>query len=113
MVHSKVTSGVEPILDTMIGLTRLTPLQRVIVAGSESMELYLELQRRGFFRATTPELCRRPRLQHTIGFIADHAPITGVEPGLDQISALLAVNAELALLIGEGQNGLKIGRKLE
>jgi hypothetical protein len=113
MVQSNVTSDVGPILDTMIGLTRLTPMQRVIVAGSESMELYLELRRRGFFRATTPELCRRPRVQHAIGFIAGHGALAGIEPSLDQISAFLAVNAGLALLVGSGQNGLQIRRKLE
>ena len=113
MVQSSVTSDVGQIMDTMISLTRLVPLQRAIVAGSESGEMYLELRRRGFIRATTPELCPRTRVQYAVGFIADHDSIAGIEPSLDQISAFLAVNAELALLVGSGQNGLKIRRKLE
>ncbi len=137
MARSCVTPGVGQILDTMIGLTRLTPLQRVIVAGSDNIALYLELRQRGFIRATTPKLCRHKRTQHAVGFIAgriegqdfagqdfagqdfagqDFAGQdsgAGIEGGLEQISAFLTVNAGLALLVGSGENGRKIRTKLE
>jgi len=113
MARSCATSGFGQILDTMLGLTRLSCLQRVIVAGSGSMELYLELRRRGFIRATTPVPCRRhKRPQHAVGLIAGQGSGPGIEPDIDQISSFLAVNAELALLVGTGDDGLKIHKKL-
>ena len=38
------------VLDTMISLARITTFHRVIIAGSESMQFYLALRRRGFIR---------------------------------------------------------------
>jgi len=118
MAQSCVTQGVGQILDTMISLTRLTPLQRVIVAGGDSMALYLGLRQRGFIRTTTPALCRYKWTQHAIGFIAgqdvasDDAG-TGIEGDLERISPFMTVNAGLALLVGSGKSGLKIRTKLE
>ena len=118
MPQSCVTADVGQILDTMIGLTRLTPLHRVIVAGGDSMALYLRLRQRGFMRTTTPALCRFKWKEHTIGFIAgrdiaSRGASAGIEGNLDQISAFLAINASLALLVGLRQNGLKNRSKLE
>ena len=53
----------------MIGLTRLSNLHRAIVAGSDSLELYLALRRRGFIRVATTATCRIPRRQHAVGLI--------------------------------------------
>ena len=111
-VAESLTPAVDKTLDTMISLTRLGPLQRVLVAGDDNMELYLALRRRGFLRATTPALCRVPRAQHAIGFIAGESSRAGIESVLDQISQFLATNACLALLVGSRDNGLKIRAKL-
>lgn len=111
-------SGVQPslpaigqILDTMISLTRLAPLQRVIVAGQDSMALYLALKRLGFVRATTPAICRMPKAQHAVGLVASRS--AGAEAILDQLSPFLATNASVALLIGSHDNSLKIRTKLQ
>ena len=118
MAQSCVTRDVGQILDTMISLTRLTPLQRTIVAGGDSMALYLELRQRGFIRTTTPALCRHRRAQHAVAFIAsqdpaNQAPGRGLEVHVEQISAFMTVNAGIALLVGSAENGLNIRRKLE
>ena len=117
MAQSCFTSGVGQMLDTMISLTRLTPPQRVIVAGNDSMELYLGLRQRGFVRATTPALCRHRRTHHAVGFIAGRAAsrdfVAGIEGDLEQLSAFLTINAGLALLVGPAENGLKIRSKLD
>jgi hypothetical protein len=112
MAESRVTPGIGQILDTMISLTRLTPLQRVIVADGDSMALYLELRQRGFIWATTPALCRHKRTLHAIGFIASQGSGTSIDD-LEQILPFLTINAALALLVGSGENGLNIGSKLE
>jgi len=50
MLQPRSVANREQVVDTMIGLTRLSHLQRAIVAGSDSLELYLALRRRGFSR---------------------------------------------------------------
>jgi hypothetical protein len=103
--------GLDQILDTMISLTRLASLQRVIVAGDDSMALYLALRRLGFPRATTPAICRIPKAQHAVGLVASR--IAGAESLLDQLSPFLATNAAIALLIGARDNSFKIRTKLQ
>jgi hypothetical protein len=69
MVQPHSGSDGEQVVDTMIGLTRLTSLHRAIVAGSDSMEFYLALRRRGFTRVATTTTCRIPKGQHAVGLI--------------------------------------------
>ena len=88
-------------LDTMISLTRLAAPHRVIAAGSDSMELYLALRRRGFVRVSTPAICRVARAQHAVGLVSGQSSdpgnsSLGIESVLDQISPFLAANANLA-----------------
>jgi hypothetical protein len=106
-------SATGQILETMICLTRVTQLRRVIVAGSDNMELYLALRRRGFIRVTTTAICRVARAQHTVGLIAGQRSSHGIESVLDQISPFLATHAGLALLVGSREDAFKIRTKLE
>ncbi len=57
----QAVSNREQVLDAMIDLTRLSNLQRAIVTGRDSLELYLALRRRGFLRVATAATCRVPR----------------------------------------------------
>ena len=57
MVQPHSVSNREQVVDTMIDLTRLSNLHRAILAGSDSLELYLALRRRGFIRMSTTETC--------------------------------------------------------
>ena len=104
-------AGLDQILDTMISLTRLASLQRVIVAGDDSMALYLALRRLGFLRATTPAICRIPKAQHGVGLATSRN--AGAEAILDQLSPFLATNAAIALLVGSRDNNFKIRTKLQ
>lgn len=115
MVQSYSASGREQVLDTMVGLTRLSSLQRAIIAGEDGMELYLELWRRGFARVATVLTCGIPRKQHTIGLIAGRETPEPVERALTEISPFLGINATIAVLIDtrEGNCGLRIRRKLQ
>jgi hypothetical protein len=103
--------GLDQILDTMISLTRLASVQRVIVAGDDSMSLYLALRRLGFVRVTTPTICRIPKAQHGVGLVISRN--TGVEAILDQLSPFLATNAAIALLVGARDSSFKIRTKLQ
>jgi hypothetical protein len=105
----------EQVIDTMIELTRLSSQLRAIVAGSDSLELYLALRRRGFARASTPETCRIPRGQHAVGLITGQNSLLAVEAALTQISPFLSASAAIAVLIDSRESGfcLKIRSKLE
>jgi hypothetical protein len=115
MVQSRFAPGWEQVLGTMVGLTRLSSLQRAIIAGDDGMELYLELWRRGFVRVATVLTCGIPRRQHTIGLIAGRETPEPIERALAEISPFLCTNATIAVLINtHGSNcGLRIRTKLQ
>ena len=115
MVQPDSVSNREQVVDTMIGLTRLTSLHRAIVAGSGSMELYLTLRRRGFLRSATAATCRIPKRQHPIGLIAGHNSLRAIEAALVELSPFLGTSATVAVLIDSREigAGLRIRGKLE
>jgi hypothetical protein len=105
----------EQVTDTMIALTRLSNLHRAIVAGSDSMELYISLRRRGFIRVATPATCPLPRRQHTIALITGGISLSAIEAALAQVSPFLSASAAIATLIRSHESDLclKIRKKLE
>jgi hypothetical protein len=56
--------------ETLIGLARLSDSRRVLLAGSSSAELYVELQRCGCTRVSTVANCGRPRGQYDALLVA-------------------------------------------
>ena len=108
-------SNREQVVDTMIELTRLSNLNRAIVAGSDSLELYLALRRRGFIRVATTATCRIPRGQHAVGLITGQNSLQAIEAALAQISPFLSTSAAIAVLIDSRESGfcLKIRTRLE
>jgi hypothetical protein len=108
-------SSLEQVVDTMIGLTRLSYLHRAIVAGSDSLELCLALRRRGFIRAATAATCRIPKGQHAVGLIAGQNSLSTIEGALVQMSQFLSANATIAVLIDSRESSvcLKIRNRLE
>jgi hypothetical protein len=108
-------SNREQVVDTMIELTRLSNLNRAIVAGGDSLELYLALRRRGFVRVATTATCRIPKRQHAVGLIAGRNSLRALEAALAQISQFLNPSAALAVLIDSSESGLclKIRTRLE
>jgi hypothetical protein len=115
MVQPYCISNREQVVDTMIGLTRLTTLHRAIVVGNGSMELYLALRRRGYVRAATAATCRLPKGQHSVGLIAGHNSLLAIEAALVELSPFLGTSAAVAVLIDSRETGagLRIRGKLE
>ena len=113
MGHS--ASNGEQVVDTMIDLTRLSTLHRAIVAGHDSMELYLSLRRRGFMRVATTATCPIPKQQHAVGLITEQNSLAAIETALAQISQFLSPSAAIAVLIDSRESGvcLKIRTRLE
>lgn len=115
MVQLHSVASRAQVVDTMIGLTRLSSLQRAILAGSDRMELYLALRQRGFMRVATSATCRIPRAQHAIGLIAGQDSPAAIEAALAEISPFLCTNAAVAILIDSRESGcsLKIRTRLQ
>src|SRR5260221_12317612 len=105
----------EQVIDTMIELSRLSSLHRAIVAGSDSLELYLALRRRGFIRVATTATCRIPKGQHAVGLITGQNSLRAIEATLAEISQFLSASAAIAVLIDSRESSfcLKIRTKLE
>ena len=115
MDQSHFVSNREQVVDTMIELTRLSNLQRAILAGSDRMEMYLALRRRGLIRVATPETSRMAKGQHAVGLITGQNSLQAIEAALAQISQFLSASAAVAVLIDSRESGvcLKIRNKLE
>ena len=115
MLHPHSVSNREQVIDTMIGLTRLSNLHRAIVAGSDSTELYSALRRRGFIRAATTATCRIPKAQHAVGLITGQNSRGAIEAALADISPYLCAHAAIAVLIDSRESGLslKVRSRLE
>jgi hypothetical protein len=95
----------ERILDAMIALGRATEFDRMIVAGSNSSDLFSELRRRGYQRVTTTKACRVPRGLHDVALIVwwEHS-ITALETTLDQLTHFLNAHGALVVWISPRQH---------
>jgi hypothetical protein len=115
MVQPNSVASREQVVDTMIDLTRLAHPLRAIIAGSDSLELYLALRRRGFVHVATTATCRVPKGQHGVGLITGRTSPMATEAALTEISQYLCASAAIAVLIGSHESGvcLKIRAKLE
>jgi len=115
MLHPQSVPNREQVVDTMIDLTRLSPLHRAIVAGSDSLALYLALRRRGFIRAATTATCRVAKAQHAVGLITGQNSRQAIEAALAEISPFLCASATIAVLIDSRESGLclRIRNRLE
>ena len=114
MVQPNSVASREQVVDTMIDLTRLAHPLRAIIAGSDSLELYLALRRRGFVHVATTATCRIPK-GHGVGLITGRTSPMATEAALTEISQYLCASAAIAVLIGSHESGvcLKIRAKLE
>ena len=105
MLQPHSMSDQEQVVDTMVGLTRLTHLQRAIIAGSGSMEFYLALRRRGLLRVATTLTCRIPKGQHAVGMIAGRNSLDAIEAALVELSPFLSTSAAITVLIDSREIG--------
>jgi hypothetical protein len=114
MVQRHSVANREQVVDTMIELTGLSNLHRAIVAGSDKMELYLALWRRGFIRVATTATCRIPHGQHAVGLITGQNSRGAIEAALAEISQFLCTSATIAVLIDshESDVSLRVRTKL-
>jgi hypothetical protein len=91
----------ERIVGAMIQLARAAKSHRMIVAGSNSSEVLLELRRRGYRRVTTTKACRSSCSRHDVALVAwrEHS-IGCVETTLDQVAHFLSAAGALVVWVG-------------
>jgi hypothetical protein len=90
----------ERIIEPMIALAGCSTQHRILIAGSKSMELMLELHRRGYPRAASTGNCGRPTGQYDVALVdwrrRRHAAL---EATLDWLMNLLGSRAVLVVWV--------------
>lgn len=71
----------DEIVDTMINLAHLSRAHRIVVAGGDSIDLYLALRRRGFGFGVLASSCRTPSAGYSVGLIAGDQCYQAFAPG--------------------------------
>ena len=87
----------EHVIDTMIEITCLARKHRVIVAGTDHLDVYLTLHRRGFERAATTATCRIPCGQHDVGLLVGWRSMLMLEGTISQLVHFLHPAGVLAV----------------
>ena len=90
MTSFKVATG-DRIVDPMIALAGCLTRQRILVAGSRSMEMMMELQRRGYLRAAATGNCGLPAGQYDVALVDwRRRPLRTLETTLDWLVNFLS-----------------------
>jgi hypothetical protein len=99
MSSLQVAAG-DRIIEPMLALAGCSARHRIVVAGSRSMELMLELHRRGYQRATATGNCGRPAGQYDVALVDwRRRPLRELEPTLDWLVNFLSVRAVLVVWV--------------
>ena len=99
MSSLEVAAG-DRIIDPMIALSGCSTRQRIVVAGSKSMELMLELHRRGYLWAAATGNCGRPAGQYDVALVDwRRRTLHALEPTLDWLVNFLKPGAMLVVWV--------------
>lgn len=115
MSQQPLISPRDEIVNTMIDLAHLSRSHRIVVAGDDSIELYLALRRRGFAYPVIASHRRVPRGPYTAALIAGDLSFPAIEAALAQVSRFLDAAANIAVSIESRESGLglKVRTKLQ
>jgi hypothetical protein len=88
------------IVDPMIALAGCSTRQRIVVAGSKSMEMMLELHRRGYVLAAAAGNCGRPTGQYDVALVDwRRRTLRALEPTMDWLMNFLSPRAVLVVWV--------------
>jgi hypothetical protein len=88
------------IVDPMIALADCSTQQRIVVAGSKSIELMLELHRRGYMRAVATGNCGRPAGQYDVALVDwRRRTLRALETTLDWLMNFLSTRGVLVVWV--------------
>jgi hypothetical protein len=69
MTASRATPTGDRIIEPMIALASCSKQHRIVIAGSKSIELMLELHRRGYVHAAATANCGHPASQYDVALV--------------------------------------------
>ena len=99
MASFRVGTG-DRIIDPMIALAGCSTQHRIVVAGSKGMEMMMELQRRGYLRATATGNCGRPAGQYDVALVDwRRRPLRTLEATLDWLVNFLSRSGILVVWV--------------
>jgi len=99
MSSPQIAAG-DRIIDPMIALAGCSTRQRIVVAGSKSMELMLELHRRGYLLAAAAGNCGRPTGQYDVAFVDwRRRTLHALEPTMDWLMNFLSPRAMMVVWV--------------
>ena len=99
MSSLQLASG-DRIIEPMIALAGCSTQQRIVVAGSKSMELMFEMHRRGYLRAAATGNCGRPAGQYDVALVDwRRRTLLALEPTLDWLTNFLSARAVLVVWV--------------
>jgi hypothetical protein len=99
MVSLQVATGGR-IIDQMIALAGCSTQHRIVVAGSKSTELMLELRRRGYLRAAATGNCGRPAGPYDVALVDwRRRTLNALETTLDWLVNFLSPSGVLVVWV--------------
>jgi hypothetical protein len=99
MSSLQVANG-DRIMDPMIALAGCSVGQRILVAGSKSVELTLELHRRGYLQAAATGNCGRAAGQYDVALVDwRRRTLQALEATMDWLMNFLRPNAALVIWV--------------
>ena len=99
MASLQVATG-DRIVDPMIVLAGCSTQHRIVVAGSKSIEMMLELQSRGYLRAAATANCGRPAGQYDVALVDwRRRSFNALETTLDWLVKFLRPGAMLVVWV--------------
>jgi hypothetical protein len=99
MSSPQVATG-DRIIDPMIALAGCSTRQRIVVAGSKSTELMLELHRRDYLLAATTGNCGRPAGQYDVALVDwRRRTLHALETTMDWLMNFLSPRAVLVVWV--------------
>jgi hypothetical protein len=105
MSSLKVATG-DRIIDPMIALAGCSTQQRIVVAGSKSMELMLELHRRDYLLAAASGNCGRAAGQYEVALVDwRRRTLHALETTLDWLMNFLSARAVLVVWVDAQKPG--------
>ncbi|WP_342729578.1 hypothetical protein [Bradyrhizobium sp. B117] len=82
----------------MIALAGCSPRQRIVVVGAKSMELMMDLQRRGYFLAASAGNCGLPAAQYDAALVDwRRRPLSALDAAMDWLDGFLGPRAVLVI----------------
>lgn len=99
MSSLQIAAG-DRIIEPMIALAGCSTQHRILVAGSKSIELMLQLHRRGYLGVAATGNCGRPAGQYDVALVDwRRRTLRALEPTLDWLMNYLGIRAVLVVWV--------------